>query len=161
VDFAKHARVLIEYNSWANERVLEQALALDAAQFEETGPSSFGSVRANLQHIVGAQATWLRRWSGEEQPPYDLASLQGLASAFGDSERRLRAFVDRLSDGDEMRIIDYVDSGGVPRRRYLGNLIVHVVNHGTLHRGEAGALLARHERSPGDLDFLYFTGEAP
>ena len=87
--------------------------------------------------------------------------MQGLASAFDDSDRRLRAFVDRLSDGDEMRIIDYLDSEGVPRRRYLGNLILHLVNHGTLHRGEAGALLARHGRSPGDLDFLYFTGEAP
>jgi uncharacterized damage-inducible protein DinB len=41
----------------------------------------------------------------------------------------------------------------------LRHCLFHAVNHGTLHRGEAAALLAGYGQSPGDFDFTLFLSE--
>ena len=38
-------------------------------------------------------------------------------------------------------------------------MLVHVVNHGTQHRAEAGVLLTAEGRSPGELDLIYYAEE--
>jgi uncharacterized damage-inducible protein DinB len=40
-------------------------------------------------------------------------------------------------------------------------VIFHVVNHGTQHRGEAAAILTGYNHSPGELDFDTFLSEHP
>jgi uncharacterized damage-inducible protein DinB len=109
-----------------------------------------------LRHIIGAQATWLSRWNGEHPPAYDLLSRDGMRAAYEDSHQRLRAYASGFTDADWDRVLEYRDWSGNESRAPLGRLITHVVNHGTLHRGEAGMLLAEHGHSPGDLDFVYW-----
>jgi uncharacterized damage-inducible protein DinB len=46
-----------------------------------------------------------------------------------------------------------------PRRKALWQVVVHVVNHGTQHRAEAGDYLASCGYSPGNLDFLIFVSK--
>jgi uncharacterized damage-inducible protein DinB len=38
----------------------------------------------------------------------------------------------------------------------LAQLITHVVNHGAHHRAETGMLLERIDRSPDDMDYVYY-----
>lgn len=153
---ADHARLLIEYNEHANNRVLDMALALDDAALDATAGASLGSIRGNVQHVLTAQINWLSRWTKQPPPAYGLLSRDGLRAAYEASHAALRAFAAPLTDGDWDRVIEYKDSAGAPYAMPLGVLITHVVNHGTLHRGEAGMLLAAHGRSPGDIDFVYF-----
>ena len=50
----------------------------------------------------------------------------------------------------------YKNTKGMPFQAPLGQLITHVVNHGTHHRAETGMLLERLGRSPGDMDYVYY-----
>lgn len=156
---AEHARLLIAYNRWANEKVLDMADALTDAQLDREYGASFGSIRGNLQHVLTAQGVWLARWNGEPTS-YDLAAPANLRAAYDSSHKDLAAFAEALTDSDWTRAVDYTDSAGAPRRRKLGGLIAHMVNHGTHHRGETGMLLAQLGRSPGDMDLVYFEQEA-
>ena len=154
-----HARLLIEYNAYANERVVEKALTLDDVALNSDGGASKGSILGNLQHIVSAQDVWLRRWQRKPWRQFEPPPREQIPAAFAASHEALGAFVAELVDADWHRAIEYNDMAGEPHRVALGALITHVVNHGTLHRGEAGMLLAAHDRSPGDLDFVVFVME--
>jgi uncharacterized damage-inducible protein DinB len=157
VSLADHARLLLDYNEDANRRVLESALTLDDQALDRDGGASKGSIRGNLLHVLRAQNVWLSRWTGD--PPADFdpqADRAAMRAGFEASDAALRMFAAGLTGADWDRVIDYTDAAGVAQRAALGVLITHVVNHGTLHRGEAGMLLAAHDRSPGDLDFVLF-----
>lgn len=157
--FADHARLLVAYNAWANHRVLEQALTLDDAALQPDGGASKGSILGNLQHILTSEIVWLRRWRGEPTSGLQTPPRTEIRSSFEAADGALQAFAATLDDADWNGVIDYNDTSRVPHRVPLGVLITHVINHGTLHRGEAGMLLAAHDRSPGDLDFVYFVLE--
>jgi uncharacterized damage-inducible protein DinB len=156
MSLAEHARLLFEYNRYANAIVLDHALDLDDAALDATGDASRGSIRACLQHIVSAQAVWLSRWNGRPLRALDVTTRESLRAAFEASDDALREFASELDDASWARLVDYTDTKGNPHTVPLGVLITHVVNHGTLHRGEAGVMLAAHGRSPGDLDFVFF-----
>ena len=153
---ADHARLLMDYNAYANGRVLEQALGLDDAALKRDGGASKGSILGNLQHVVSAQDVWLRRWQGEPVRLFESPARRQIAAAFAASDEALRKFAAALHDDDWQRIIHYNDRAGASHSTALGVLITHVINHGTLHRGEAGMLLGGHGRSPGDLDFVLY-----
>jgi uncharacterized damage-inducible protein DinB len=153
---ADHARLLIAYNTWANQQMLVPALALDDDGLTRDGGASKGSILGNLQHVVSAQDIWLRRWQSKPWRQFAPPSRDKLAAAFEASHAALEEFVAELNDADWHRVVSHNDMAGIPHDVELGALITHVVNHGTLHRGEAGMLLAAHDRSPGDLDFVYF-----
>ena len=159
MSLAAHAQLLIDYNQDANERVLERAFSLDDAALEAGSESSGGSIGGCLRHMLTAQIVWLSRLTGEPPLRFDPSSRDALRKAFEQSHKALREFSRSLVDADWRRVIDYADTKGAAHSLPLGILISHVVNHGTLHRGEAGMLLAARGESPGDLDFVLFVLE--
>jgi uncharacterized damage-inducible protein DinB len=58
-----------------------------------------------------------------------------------------------------MMLVPYKTTRGVNYETILWQVLVHVVNHGTQFRGEAGGLLSQYGQSPGDLDLIAFLRE--
>jgi uncharacterized damage-inducible protein DinB len=146
---------LIAYDEWATGKILD---AIDGMTVDELGrpvEAYFGTVDAGLQHILFAMRIWLARWKGEPRPAQPgIPPEKSWREAYAVTHAHLRAFAESLREGDGDRIVDYIDGKGVARALPLGDLIAHVVNHGTQHRAELGLLLERIGRSPGDLDYV-------
>src|SRR5690606_12805318 len=92
----------------------------------------------------------------EEVTPDDFATLDDLAARWGDEAAAMRAYLDTLSDADMTGMVRYEVEGGRMRERVRWHCLLHVVNHGTYHRGEAAALLTGLGHSPGELDFTVY-----
>jgi uncharacterized damage-inducible protein DinB len=150
-----HARMLMAYSAWANATVLDAMAQVSDAQLND-GDGGRGGIAGTMRHVVSAQLTWWSRWTGKEQPHVDASSLDGLREAFEAADTLLIDYARSMSNDDWSRELEYRDSRGVEQREPIGWLITHVANHGTLHRGEAGLLLARYGHSPGDLDFVFW-----
>jgi len=154
VDALEHLHVLARYNRWANDAVLAAAHGLPSGALDADAGLGFGSIRQNLTHIFTAQHIWLSRLGAA--PPHISDPAAQIDDALLASSDAFVRYVDGLSPDDLTVICDYRDSQGDPHARGVWQILTHALNHGTHHRAETGLALARHGRSPGDLDFVYF-----
>lgn len=138
-------RELFAYNRWANRRVLDAAARLSPEQLSRDLGSSFPSVRETLAHVLGGEWIWLSRWRGTSPPGFpeswDLSSLEAARARWAEVEADQRAFVDGLDEDALDRVVAYRDTRGTPYENPLGQLLRHVVNHSTYHRGQVITLL--------------------
>jgi uncharacterized damage-inducible protein DinB len=160
----QEAKQLFDFNSWANARMVSAAKALTAEQLEAPLVSSFPSLKDTLAHIVGTEWIWLRRWLGDSPTSVPgwvaeprLAELEVQLAAV-ESERA--SFLARLTEADLDEVISYRALDGLPFSLPLGQLIRHVVNHSTYHRGQLATLLRQLGHTPPSTDFTRYLREA-
>jgi len=158
------ARELLAYGSWANARMFDAASALSEELLNHSVASSFPSVLATLAHIAGAEWVWLRRWVGESPNGFpDWVTKPVLADVrarLGAIEQERDAFVSGLSDADLGRSVAYQTLSSQPSSDRLGDLLRHVVNHSTYHRGQVATQLRQLGLKPPSTDFIVFLRQA-
>lgn len=54
-------QTLIDYNKWANNRILQAAAQVTAEQFTAPARLSFGSLRGTLVHTLATETIWRMR----------------------------------------------------------------------------------------------------
>jgi DinB family len=59
-------RLLVDYNYWARDRILDAVSTLTPKQFTQPLGNSFSAVRDTIAHICDAESIWIRRWNGEQ-----------------------------------------------------------------------------------------------
>jgi uncharacterized damage-inducible protein DinB len=150
-------RFLYGYNEWANRKMLDAAAGLTDAELSTAETASWGKLITDLGHIAGGQVVWLHRWREGQNPRpvvdvQDLQAMAGVRDLFDRSHDDLREFVASLSDEQLDAAVQYKDSAGNEAEKPLWRMMVHVVNHGTYHRGEIAGVLSALGHSPGDID---------
>ncbi len=162
--WANHVRSLIDYNRWANERVLDAAAGLSDEEFGRHVAGSHESLRVTLLHVVRVQTWWLSVLKGKPEvvaPPegFERMPLAEVRRWFERSHADLQAYADGLTEEQlEAAVSAYHPAEKREYRWPSWQLATHLVNHGTHHRAEAGLMLALLGHSPGDLDFIFFLG---
>jgi uncharacterized damage-inducible protein DinB len=138
-------RTLVDFNYWARDRMLAAVEPLTADQYLRDLGNSFRSVRDTVVHTYSAEWVWYTRWQGESPTapiPFDtFPDLASLWTAWRELERSIRGFVDGLDDAALARVLDYRLMNGQPGRSAYWQMIQHVVNHGSYHRGQVTTLL--------------------
>lgn len=139
------ARELIDYHVFARERALAAAAALTPEQFVHDLGSSFGSVRDTLAHLYGADEVWLSRWRGGDPrglpAAAGFAELVALRAAWARLDPELHAFVRGLDAAGLQRSLTYRAFNGQAATLTYAQMLRHVVNHGSYHRGQVTTLL--------------------
>jgi uncharacterized damage-inducible protein DinB len=156
----EHMQRLYNFNAWANRRVLESCAKLSAAQFTQPLGSSFSSVRDTLAHILGAEWIWLERWHGRSPsalpPAADFPTLDAVAARWSEVQAGIARFVGALTPEKLESRITYTNLQGQPFTYTLRDMLVHVVNHGSYHRGQLATLLRQLGAQPLPTDFLWY-----
>ena len=177
-------QTLYAYNRWANERLFSALDKLNERQFTAAIQSSFPSIRETVFHILFAEWLWLKRWQGtsprstladpDASPATwstltpggtptmkELSTLTGL-KVFADSiERQRREFLTGLNDEALHSPLQFTDMAGTPYAEPLVQLLQHLVNHSTYHRGQVTTMLRQTGGEAASLDMLYFFRENP
>jgi uncharacterized damage-inducible protein DinB len=174
---------LYAYNRWSNERMFGALARPSEQQFTEPVQSSFPSLRDTVFHIVAAEWLWLKRWQGTSPrstlPDPDLSpatwstlspggmpSIKELATtpalkSFADSiDQERRDFLRGLSEDVLQAPLQFNDMAGTPCAEPLVQLMQHLVNHGTYHRGQVTTMLRQLGAKAVVLDMLYFFRES-
>lgn len=154
--FAKMAR----YNAWANARLYAAARSVPDASYRRDVGAFFGSLHGTLNHLLVTDRIWMRRLTGAGDHPDRLDAilyddLQSLALARQAEDGRIIGYVAGLRDADIDKELRYATTKDVPYRNRLGDILAHLFNHQTHHRGQAHTILTvLGIREPQPLDLL-------
>ena len=156
-------RLLYDFNAWANHRTIDACAALTPEQFTRDLASSFRSVRDTLAHIYGAQWIWLERWHGRIPAVLpsaaDFPNLDTLRRRFIEIDRNLVDFAASLNADDLHRVVQYKTVAGTAQAQPLWQMLQHVANHGTYHRGQVTTLLRQLGAKATSTDLIAFYRE--
>jgi uncharacterized damage-inducible protein DinB len=151
---------LFEYNDWANARTFSSVEPLSQEELNRQLGGSFPSVRETLVHIYAAEWIWLERWNGTSPkglPSADeLTALETLKERWARVEKERQVFARRLSEPRLGEVISYSNLKGDPKNNRLGDLLVHVVNHSSYHRGQVATMLRQLGKKPISTDYVVF-----
>lgn len=137
-----------KYNNWANALLLD-ALIANSGSIPESCISLFS-------HIVNAQAIWACRING-------LTSNQGVwqVNDLETCKVLLAESVNALSKISPMEmtaapVIKYRTSTGDYYETSVPDILLHVFNHGTYHRGQIAKEMKLHNIQPVNTDYIQF-----
>jgi uncharacterized damage-inducible protein DinB len=155
---------LIDYHYWARDRVLDATAALDIEEFVRPRGSSFSSIRDTLAHTYFAEWVWYSRWQGQfptEMPSAtQFENLDALRRRWAELEVQFRAFTAPMSDQDVARVLEYRLFSGVTSTAPIWQMVQHVVNHASYHRGQVTTMLRQAGVSaPKSMDLITFYRE--
>jgi uncharacterized damage-inducible protein DinB len=156
-----NVRTLYAYNSWANHRVLDACAPLSPVQLHENLHSSFASVQDTLVHIMLAEWLWLERWLGRSPgfPTEHFPDLASLRARWQKIEADLDVFIQKLSGADLDRVVGYKNTKGNSFSNPMWQMLQHLVNHGTYHRGQITTMLRQLGATPLTTDLIAFYRE--
>jgi len=157
-------RTLLAYHYWARDRLLEAVERLTPEQFTKELGNSFTSVRDTVVHLYGADWIWCARWEGESPMALpdgkaftDLASIR---DAWRAHEHRVRAVLDRLGEEGIGRPVEYRTTDGKTQAQPFWQMLQHLVNHGSYHRGQVTTMLRQlGVAPPKSMDLIVFYRE--
>jgi len=148
----RELQALLDFHYWARDRVLEAAQSLTVEQFTRSLGGSFGSVRDTLAHTYGADWIWHARWVGEAPTalpdPTQFPDLAVLRTAWDEVEEGTRGLVASLGEAGIQRPIEYRTVDGRAFSQVFWQMVQHVVNHGSYHRGQVTTLLRQLGAAP-------------
>jgi uncharacterized damage-inducible protein DinB len=160
---AEDVRNLFEYNSWANHRALESCAAMSNEQFTRDLSSSFKSTRDTLAHICDVEWLWLERFHGRSHSALpraaNYADVAALRTRWEDVERDLTDFIASLTDADLARVYEFKTMSGVAQAQPGWQMLQHLANHGTYHRGQIATLLRQLGAKGQGTDMIVFFRE--
>ena len=157
-------QTLVDYHYWARDRMLAAAEPLTSDQFTRDLGNSFRSVRDTLSHLHGAEWIWFSRFQGTSPasalPHERFPDLAAVRAAWAETEAGVRAFVNGLDQSGVERVIEYRLLSGQPGASRTWQIVQHVVNHATYHRGQVTTMLRQLGAAPPQsLDLITFYRE--
>jgi uncharacterized damage-inducible protein DinB len=150
----------VDYTAWASRRLLAAASELTPEEMARDFQTSDRSVLGTLAHIFAADRIWLARFRGESLPTFltdadrDFGTLQ---NNWPPLLTRWEEWAAQLTEERALAPFPYVDLKGRDWNQPLCHLVLHVVNHGTHHRGQVSGFLRAlgHTPPPTDLHYYY------
>ena len=156
-------RFLYAYNRFANARTLRTAAVLSPEQLQRGMSASHRSVFGTLAHILWAEWRWLARWLAPAPAPGPdpllCADLPALAARWADLDQAQAVFLERLPEAALQEPRTYENPPGTPWTYPLWQMLQHVVNHSTYHRGQVTTLVRQLGARAEATDLLVFVDE--
>ncbi|WP_372619493.1 DinB family protein [Alteromonas stellipolaris] len=169
--------LMAQYNQWMNESVYSAASQLSPAALDEDVGAFFGSILGTLNHILVADIIWLQRFAQhpDKFSELDIVMAMSLPKKLDETlfedigllrEQRVKvdeailAFANALSSEVLTTDLSFLDTAGVPHTKNFGQLILHLFNHQTHHRGQITTLLSQRGLDVGATDLLELIPES-
>lgn len=149
MDYQQHLKFML----WADSQML--TAATPAAASEDA------AVFTILDHVYRAEVVWLRRVSGaiaaQISEVETSGSLERLHKLWPEVHRQWLEWAQSVADSAAWETLTpHQDSRGTRYEKPRWQIVMHLVNHGSYHRGQATLLLRQGGTVPPATDLIAF-----
>ncbi len=157
----EHLQHMFDFVQWGDNELLAAArMVPDEGYYREQG-ISIGSIHKLLVHEMAAQWIWLSRWRGEnptrlenheDYPTRDSVLLRWplVHSAIND-------FMGTQTPKSLARDVQYRNIKGELFSLPLGDLMQHVIDHATYHRGQINTMIKHAGGHPANVSYQLYS----
>jgi uncharacterized damage-inducible protein DinB len=149
-DLQRHIR----YSNWASCALMDAVRALPVAALEMPTGISHHSILGTMTHLHFADWIWYTRVAEAIDKPAE--TLEALERDWPELRRRWEAFCDGLSEADLARPIPYRSIRGYDAVANVEQVVLHLVNHATLHRGQVMGMIRQLGIVPPGTDLMHY-----
>ena len=155
---AKTLKQHLAYSAWASQRLVEAAAKLSEAELTRDFGTADKSVLGTLVHVFAADRVWLARVLGHVPARFiDVERDMKMSVLETDWPAVMAGWQEYLDTAADMTApITYKDLKGNSYTTQLSQIVLHVVNHGTHHRGQASGFLRSMGHVPPPLDLIFY-----
>ena len=155
----------LAYSRWANSRLMEAAASLNAEELRRDFKTADRSILGTLFHLFSSDRVWLARVRDNSSMPApakpEEQHLEQLRNEWPGVQDRWSEWVESLDDAALRRPVAYRDLKGNSWNTPPWQIILHLVNHGTHHRGQVSGFLRALGRTPPPLDLIAYYRQLP
>ncbi|MDB5232610.1 MAG: hypothetical protein JWN76_3415 [Chitinophagaceae bacterium] len=134
-----------QYNAWANKRFIDLITGLSPEQQKQEVSSSFNSLYATLLHMWDAEEIWWQRLKLREQIIIPSISfnpvMQEVAEGLTSQDNEWVNWVNNASERQLEHVFEYRNSKKELFKQPVAEVLFHLFNHGTFHRGQLVTIL--------------------
>ncbi|MFC4765574.1 DinB family protein [Dyella koreensis] len=156
--------MLMRYTAWANDLLFQSLAKLPEEALVEKRPIVFGSILRTLNHVHAMSWVWRCHLEGVPHglttrnpptaPPFaELREAQAALDAW------YVAYAEGLDAAALAEVIDFTFIGGGEGAMSREDILLHVVNHTTYHRGHTAGLMYQIPVMPPTTDLPVFLRE--
>jgi uncharacterized damage-inducible protein DinB len=156
-------RKLVRYKAWADELLFAEVARMPAEALVAPQPIVFGNLLRTLNHVLAMDFVWQSHLLGRPhglttRNPADCPPLDEIARRQAAIDRWYVDYTQTLDAAAFDEAVAFVFIGGGPGRMTRADILVHVVNHGTYHRGHVAQIM-RPLQPPPVSDYPVFLKE--
>lgn len=140
-------RNFLKYNHSSNDKVISLL-----EKHKEELPEKCITI---FSHIMNAQEIWNARILGK-QPEFKVWDVSNLAEFRNFNQRFFSGSIAILEEFNLDQKIDYRTSKGDPFISTVQDILIHVVNHGSYHRGQIMQLLRDEVNDAISTDYIFY-----
>ncbi|MGO0062457.1 DinB family protein [Brevibacillus fluminis] len=164
----KETLKLYDYHVWANRKTFDHAKGLPAGLYHEQLQSVFPTLYDAVAHIYIVDNVWLRAVSGKSyeetvsEMPGVMEEVKGkslgeMEQLYGSLAERFRTFLMEKEDYASTNSYTHPAFGTLHATPF--EIVQHVVNHGTYHRGNLTAMMRQLGQKGASTDYIYYLYE--
>lgn len=152
---------LASYNLWANQKILDIILSLSEEKQKAELASSFKSLYNTVLHMWNAESIWWQRMKLQEQIIMPMENFKGnmqeMSVGLLNQDRQWLEWINNATDMALDHVFQYQDSKREQFKQPIYQMLLHVFNHGTYHRGQLINMLRQSgvEKLPA-TDFIVY-----
>jgi uncharacterized damage-inducible protein DinB len=149
------------YNHWANHLITQAIMNLpDEKQLQEV-PGSFPSLYRTIMHMWDAESIWWQRMKLHERLviPSEAfkPTMQEAVNELLSQSAQWEDWVHRANEMQLTHVFAYQNSRKEQFKQPIAEMVMHVFNHGTYHRGQLVAMMrALGETKLPATDFILY-----
>jgi uncharacterized damage-inducible protein DinB len=161
VSALRHVRLLLRYSAWANSLIYSAVGELPEEELTKPRQIVFGNLIRTLNHVYTIDLVFQAHLQGREhgfktRTPEVHVSLSELQIAQAALDGWYNDYAGQMSDSLGEEVVNFTFIGGGEGSMSRGDILLHVANHTTYHRGHIAAMMYQIPVKPPTTDLPVF-----